>query len=138
MLEVRYLETVPRLAYGSNLAAHWGHLYQEMEERERVAIYQVDAQANLAIALVAYDVAEKYLTPGRITDCSQCKCERVLRDIRVPVRRHLGTAGVAPTYRAGSAAFRRVATAATSTTGTSGPARRCTTPSRCRAHCPRR
>jgi acetamidase/formamidase len=26
MLEVRYLEMVPRLAYGSNLAAHWGYL----------------------------------------------------------------------------------------------------------------
>jgi acetamidase/formamidase len=96
MLEVRYLEMVPRLAYGSNLAAHWGHLYREMEERERVTIYQVDAQANLATALFAYDVAEKYLTPGRITDCSQCKCEPALRGIRVPVRPHLGTAGVAP------------------------------------------
>ena len=30
MLEVRYLEMVPRLSYGSNLAAHWGYLYREM------------------------------------------------------------------------------------------------------------
>ncbi|HTW72835.1 MAG TPA: acetamidase/formamidase family protein [Acetobacteraceae bacterium] len=96
MLEVRYLEMVPLLAYGSNLAAHWGHLYQEMDQRERVTIYQVDAQANLATALFDCDVAEKYLTPGRITDCSLRKCEPALRGIRVPVRPHLGTAGVAP------------------------------------------
>jgi acetamidase/formamidase len=56
VLEVRDLEMRPRLRYGSNLAAHWGHLYKEMGEKERVT----------------------------------------LRGIRVPVRPHLGTAGVAP------------------------------------------
>src|SRR5580658_8461346 len=30
MLEVRYLEMIPRCDYGSNLAAHWGYLYAEM------------------------------------------------------------------------------------------------------------
>jgi acetamidase/formamidase len=96
MLEVRYLAMTPRLAYGSNLAAHWGHLYQEMAERERVTIYHIHAAANHATALFAYDVAEKYLVPGRITDTATCRCEPALPGIRVPVRPHLGTAGVAP------------------------------------------
>jgi acetamidase/formamidase len=96
MLEVRYLEMVPRLAHGSNLAAHWGHLYREMAERERVTIYQIDTATNQATAVFAYDVAEKYTVPGRITDCAACRCEPALQGIRVPVRPHLGTAGVAP------------------------------------------
>lgn len=96
MLEVRYLEMVPRLNYGSNLAAHWGHLYREMAERERVTIYQIHRESNQATALFAYDVAEKYLVPGRITDCAACRCEPALPGIRIPVRPHIGTAGVAP------------------------------------------
>jgi acetamidase/formamidase len=96
MLEVRYLEMTPRFDHGSNLAAHWGHLYQEMGERERVTIYQLDRATNQATALFAYDVAEKYLVPGRITDCSACRCEPALAGVRIPTRPHLGTAGVAP------------------------------------------
>lgn len=96
MLEVRYLEMVPRLAFGSNLAAHWGHLYREMGGRERVTIYRIDSTANQATAEFAYDVAEKYTIPGRITDCAACRREPALRGVRVPVRPHLGTAGVAP------------------------------------------
>jgi len=96
MLEVRYLEMVPRFAFGSNLAAHWGHLYREMAERERVTIYRIDRATNLAAAEFAYDVTEKYTIPGRITDCAACNCVPALRGVRVPVRPHLGTAGVAP------------------------------------------
>jgi acetamidase/formamidase len=96
MLEVRYLQMTPRLDYGSNLAAHWGHLYREMAERERVTIYRLHRDSNQATAMFAYDVAEKYLVPGRITDCSKCDCQPALPGIRIPTRPHLGTAGVAP------------------------------------------
>ncbi|GAA5233773.1 formamidase [Verticiella sediminum] len=99
MLEVRYLSMVPRCRYGSNLAAHWGHLYREFDERERVTIYEVDAGATTARALYAYDVEDKYLTPGRITRCPECDRQRALSGVRIPVRPHLGTAGVAPDVR---------------------------------------
>ena len=46
--------------------------------------------------MFAYDVAQKYMVPGRITDCATCRCEPALRGVRVPVRPHIGTAGVAP------------------------------------------
>ena len=36
MLEVRYLEMVPRCDYGSNLAAHWGHLFTDFEKERHV------------------------------------------------------------------------------------------------------
>jgi acetamidase/formamidase len=96
VLEVRYLQMTPRFKYGSNLAANWGHLYKEFDETERVTIYQLDERSNNASALFAYDVKEKYLTPGRITHAKDCCREPALRGIRVPVRPHLGTAGVAP------------------------------------------
>ena len=96
MLEVRYLRMTPRFDYGSNLAANWGHLYQEFGEKERVTIYQVDRNANTAEALYAYDFPGKYLIPGTITDCPACDREAALKGVRVPVRPHLGTAGVAP------------------------------------------
>lgn len=96
VLEVRYLAMLPRLAHGSNLAAHWGHLYKEMGETERVTVYRLDDVSQTAQAVFAYDVKDKYLFPGRITDPKSCCREPALPGIRVPVRPHLGTAGVAP------------------------------------------
>ena len=96
MLEVHYLEMTPRLPYGSNLAASWGHLYKEMGERERVTIYQLDAASNTASAAFAYDFPGKYLIPGTVTQPDDCCREQALEGVRIPVRPHLGTAGVAP------------------------------------------
>lgn len=96
MLEVRYLRMTPRFIHGSNLAASWGHLYKELGETERVTIYQLDANANTASALYAYQFPGKYLVPGTITHCPECDRRDALTGVRVPVRPHLGTAGVAP------------------------------------------
>jgi acetamidase/formamidase len=97
MLEVRYLDLRVRLPYGANLAASWGYLYKEFGEKERVTIYAVDVVSNQAEALFAYDYPGQYKIPGRILDYkSCCKTEPALPGIRVPIRPHLGTAGVAP------------------------------------------
>ena len=96
VLEVRYLQMTPRLRYGSNLAAHWGHLYREFGEKERVTIYRMDPASQTAEAVFAYDFPGKYLVPGTITRGHDCCRQPALRGVRVPVRPHLGTAGVAP------------------------------------------
>ncbi|MBE7375701.1 acetamidase/formamidase family protein [Pseudomonas lopnurensis] len=96
MLEVRYLQMTPRNRYGANLAANWGYLYKEFDETERVTIYELDTNAHNAKALYAYDVKEKYLIPGRVTHCPECDRQQALNGVRVPIRPHLGTAGVAP------------------------------------------
>jgi acetamidase/formamidase len=96
VLEVRYLQMTPRFNYGANLAANWGYLYKEFNETERVTIYKLDENSNNASAVFAYDVKEKYLMHGRITHKKDCCREPALKGIRVPVRPHLGTAGVAP------------------------------------------
>lgn len=99
ILEVRYLSMTPRCRFGSNLAANWGYLYKEFGERERVTIYQLDASTNNASALYAYDFPGKYLIPGTITRCPECDRQKALDGVRIPVRPHLGTAGVAPDVR---------------------------------------
>ena len=96
ILEVRYLQMTPRLRYGSNLAANWGHLYREFGERERVTIYRLDEASQTAHAAFAYDFPGKYLVPGTVTQERDCCREPALEGVRVPVRPHLGTAGVAP------------------------------------------
>jgi acetamidase/formamidase len=96
VLEVRYLEMTPRLLYGSNFAANWGYLYKEFGEKERVTIYAIDPNSNQAEAVFAYDYPGKCTVPGRITDPNTCDCQKCLTGFRVPVRPHLGTAGVAP------------------------------------------
>ena len=96
MLEVRYLQMTPRLRYGSNLAANWGYLYHEFGEKERVTIYRMDPASQTAEAVFAYDFPGKYLVPGTVTREPDCCRQPALRGVRVPVRPHLGTAGVAP------------------------------------------
>jgi acetamidase/formamidase len=96
ILEVRYLRMVPRVNYGSNLAANWGHLYEEFGSKERVTIYELDPNSQTASALYAYDYDGFYGTPGAITHCDRCDREPALQGVRVPARPHLGTAGVAP------------------------------------------
>jgi acetamidase/formamidase len=96
MLEVRYLRMTPRCPYGSNVAAHWGHLFQELGRKERVTIYRINDGGQTAEALYAYDFPGKYTVPGRITRCPACDRQAALPGIRVPLRPHLGAAGVAP------------------------------------------
>jgi acetamidase/formamidase len=96
VLEVRYLQMTPRLRYGSNLAANWGHLYKEFGEKERVTIYRLDESTQTASAVFAYDFPGKYLVPGTVTQERDCCRQPALAGVRVPVRPHLGTAGVAP------------------------------------------
>jgi acetamidase/formamidase len=96
IVEVRYLSMTPRCRYGSNLAANWGYLYKEFGEKERITIYKLDEGGNTAHALYAYDFPGKYLVPGTITRCPECDRQKALEGLRIPVRPHLGTAGVAP------------------------------------------
>jgi acetamidase/formamidase len=95
VLEVRYYEMRPRLLYGSNLAASWGHLYRDFQ-KERVTIYAIDANAGCAEAAFAYDYPDKYGPPGRIMPPGTVERAPALTGFRVPIRPHLGTAGVAP------------------------------------------
>ena len=99
MLEIHYLKMKPRFSYGSNLAANWGHLYEEFGKKERVTIYRLDMGTMQATGHYAYNFQGFYGKPGQITRCPECSRETTLEGVRVPMRPHLGTAGVAPNIR---------------------------------------
>jgi len=96
MLEVRYLRMTPRCRYGSNLAANWGYLYEELGRKDRVTIYRLDEGTNTAEGLYAYDFPGSYRVPGTITRCPASHRQPALPGVRIGVRPHLGTAAVAP------------------------------------------
>lgn len=97
VLEVRILSAEPRLAYGSNLAAHWGHLYEDFG-KERVTIYELDCAARLGRAVFAYDWTATRLcqSPGTVVAPDLAAREPALAGVQVPLRPHFGTMGVAP------------------------------------------
>lgn len=97
VLQVDILEAVPRLPYGSNLAAHWGHLYAEVPG-ERVTIYEFDADALVGRALFGYDWTATPLADqaGTIVTPDDAAREPALPGVVVPLRPHFGTMGVAP------------------------------------------
>lgn len=100
VLQVDILEATPRLAYGSNLAASWGLLADELPA-SRVTIYALDAAALLGRAAFAYDAPtpRRSDTPGVVVAPGSVAREPALEDVVVPLRPHFGTMGVAPAER---------------------------------------
>lgn len=97
VLQVDILEAVPRMPYGSNLAAHWGHLYDVLEG-ERVTIYELDCDALLGRAVFGYEWTTTPLAdqPGTIVPPDTAAREPALPGVVIPLRPHFGTMGVAP------------------------------------------
>ncbi len=122
ILEVRIIDVVPRpsanpkykgRSFGSNAAANWGFQYgdtlTEPKKREVVTIYEVDATGERNWARAVYNYRWTPQTdpfgivhpiidyPGVPVDhATITKNENVLKNIRVPVRPHFGTIGLAP------------------------------------------
>ena len=122
ILEVRIIDCVPRpsanplykgRSFGSNAAANWGFHYgdtlTEPKKREVVTIYEVDATGERNWARAVYNYKWTPQTdpfgvvhptidyPGVPVDHRTItKNENVLKNIRIPVRPHFGTMGVAP------------------------------------------
>jgi acetamidase/formamidase len=100
VLQVEILSAQPRLPHGSNLAGHWGALYQDFH-KERVTIFELDVAAMLGRALFAYDWQTTPLVdaPGTIVTPGSVPREPALEGVFVPLRPHFGTMGVAPAAR---------------------------------------
>ena len=97
VLEVRILSLEPRCGYGSNFAAHWGHLYSDFA-KERVTIWAIDRPSMTARAEFAFDWKTTPLanSPGTIVPPGSLAREPAMAGVTVPLRPHLGTMGVAP------------------------------------------
>ncbi|WP_110928589.1 acetamidase/formamidase family protein [Bacillus massiliglaciei] len=95
-LEVEILQLTPRFPYGSNLTASWGYLHQEMNEKERVTIYEIDSEGQWLTAKFAYDYPGPYNVNGKIIEPHSIGRVPALQNMQIPVRLHIGTMGVAP------------------------------------------
>ena len=97
VLQVDILDARPRLPYGSNLAANWGHLYEDFG-KERVTIYALDVEALVGRAAFAFDWKTTALVerPGVIVEPGSVERQPALEGVVVPLRPHFGTMGVAP------------------------------------------
>ena len=97
VLQVDILAAEPRLAFGSNFAGHWGHLYEDFG-RERVTIFELDVEAGLGRARFGYDWQTTPLAdaPGTVVAPGSVEREAALEGVTVPLRPHFGTMGVAP------------------------------------------
>ncbi|CAA9483662.1 MAG: Bll3346 protein [uncultured Solirubrobacteraceae bacterium] len=96
-LECRVLKLEPRLPFGSNFSANWGLLFDEFDQREHVVIYEADVDANVARAVFQYPFPNGPLPyTGFITEPGSVERLPALRNVTIPLRLHMGTAGVAP------------------------------------------
>lgn len=96
-LVVRILKTAPRLPYGTNIAAHWGYLYNSFK-KERITIYKLDVELGVAQPMFAYDFKEQplYDRPGLILPSNPETREAMKTKLAIPMRPHFGVMGVAP------------------------------------------
>jgi formamidase len=96
-VEIRVLSMAPRLPYGTNIAAWWGHLYEDFG-KERITIYQIDAPSGLARAAFAFDykTTARYEQPGILVPPDAAARQAALANVAVPLRPHFGVGGVAP------------------------------------------
>jgi acetamidase/formamidase len=122
ILEVRVLDVRPRpcanpaykgKAFGSNAAAWWGFHYKDLIEepkpREVITIYEVDATGERDWAKAVYNFrwipqTDPYGKVHKIIDYPGVPVNHaytkknfgVLKNVRVPIRPHFGTMGLAP------------------------------------------
>ncbi len=97
VLEVEILSLTPLFAHGSNLAASWGYLFPDFG-KQRVTIWAADREMMTARPEFAFDVPATLptLPPGAILPPGTTRRAPVPDRVRVPLRPHLGTMGVAP------------------------------------------
>jgi acetamidase/formamidase len=122
ILEVRILDVQPRpsknpkypgKAFGSNAAAWWGFHYKDLIEepkpREVITIYEVDATGDRDWAKALYNFRwhpqqDPFGKVHKIIDYPGVPVNHaavkenwgILKNVRVPIRPHFGTMGVAP------------------------------------------
>ncbi|SMC30430.1 acetamidase/formamidase family protein [Polynucleobacter kasalickyi] len=122
VLEVKIIDVAPRpcaneiysgKTFGSNAAANWGFHYgdtlTEPKQREVITIYEIDASAENTWARAVYNYRWTPQTdpygvvhstidyPGvRVDHSTITKNTDILKNVRIPVRPHFGTIGVAP------------------------------------------
>jgi len=90
------LDLQPRLDYGSNFMVGKGLLHQDFKGEQQVVIYKADTNAGWAKAEFMFPYDSKLVGPGAVMEPGLYQRKLALANIRVPLRLHIGVAGVAP------------------------------------------
>jgi acetamidase/formamidase len=96
VLECRILDLKPRLPFGVNFSSKWGLLYDDFEKKEYVTLYRISEDTAYAESVFAYEYPAVGGGLGHIIPGDTINRSHSLKNIRIPLRYHLGTAGVAP------------------------------------------
>jgi acetamidase/formamidase len=94
VLDLRCRPTTP---YGINFQANWGLLYDTLGKEEHVTLYKIDEKTATAEAVFTYKYPGFLGTKtGPITPPETVDRRPTLKNIRIPINYHIGTAAMAP------------------------------------------
>ncbi len=101
VLECKVLDLQPRLAYGSNFMIGKGLLHEEFKNEQQVVIYKADTNTGRAKADFMFPYDNKLVGPGAVMEPGLYPRKPALANVQVPLRFHIGVAGVAPDQQGG-------------------------------------
>lgn len=96
ILEMKIIETKPRVKYGSNVLANWGNLSNYFNRVETIFIYEIDTVSNTTYPIFRYTFPRPINAPGLVTPKGTVERIPIEEQIAVPTNLHFGVAGVLP------------------------------------------
>lgn len=96
ILEMKVLDTKPRMNYGSNVLANWGNLSNNFNRVETIFIYEVDPELNITYPIFTYTFPRPINAPGLVTPKGTVERLPIEEQIAIPINLHFGVAGVLP------------------------------------------
>lgn len=95
-LEVRVLALEPRVPYGVNVRGEWGLLWEETGREDFAAVLRADPSTGRARAIFGFPFPQPKPPGATLLPADAVARRPVLAGVTLPLRPHLGIAGVAP------------------------------------------
>jgi acetamidase/formamidase len=95
-LEVEVLALEPRMPVGVNVRGDWGLLWEESGGENFATVFQAVPAAGRLRSLFGFPFPRPKPRPGTVLPAGTVARRAVLQGLTIPLRPHLGVAGVAP------------------------------------------
>lgn len=96
IIQVKIIDTKPRMNYGSNVLANWGKLSNDFNREETIFIYEIDPEKGITYPIFTYDYPRPINSPGMVTEPGSVKRIPITEDLTIPANLHFGVVGVLP------------------------------------------
>lgn len=96
IIEMKIIETTPRMNYGSNVLANWGNLSNSFNREETIFIYEVDTEQGITYPVFSYPYPRPINAPGLVTPPGSVKRTPITEKLTIPLNMFFGVAGVLP------------------------------------------